>query len=194
MEASAPSILALATTFKALGDESRLQIVGLLARRPHYAEELADLLELAPPTISHHLRVLAHAGLVRRRKDPPYIRCSLDLARVRSLAQELGDVRLLAERLELPGEESASARILRELLDEDGRLKTVPVRKRPLAVLLRWLAQRFQSGHIYPEREVNRILMEVYDDVPLLRQLLLEHGWMQREGGVFRRIEEVEAL
>ncbi|MEZ4544419.1 MAG: metalloregulator ArsR/SmtB family transcription factor [Cyanobacteriota/Melainabacteria group bacterium] len=50
--------------FKALSDESRLKIVGILASGDRSVEELASLLELRAPTVSHHLSRLKKTGLV----------------------------------------------------------------------------------------------------------------------------------
>ena len=50
--------------YRALGDESRLRILKLLAERDRYLTEIAHELELSKPTINHHLAVLRAAGLV----------------------------------------------------------------------------------------------------------------------------------
>src|SRR5271165_6289126 len=50
--------------FKALAHESRLAIVGLLARGEHSVQELAEVLALKEPTVSHHLAILKAQGLV----------------------------------------------------------------------------------------------------------------------------------
>ena len=55
----------LVTFFKALADSNRLKIVGLLAEKPYSVEELAEVLQLKPSTVSHHLARLSEAGLVR---------------------------------------------------------------------------------------------------------------------------------
>ena len=49
---------------RALGDETRLQILKLLAGRDLYLTEIAQQLELSKPTIKHHLALLRSAGLV----------------------------------------------------------------------------------------------------------------------------------
>jgi DNA-binding transcriptional ArsR family regulator len=49
---------------RALGDETRLRILRLLANRDHYLTEIAGALELSKPTIKHHLALLRAAGLV----------------------------------------------------------------------------------------------------------------------------------
>ena len=50
--------------YRALGDESRLRILRLLAERDRYLTELATELDLSKPTVSHHLARLRSAGLV----------------------------------------------------------------------------------------------------------------------------------
>jgi len=50
--------------FKALGDESRLRILRLLASGDLYLTEIAERMGLSKPTISHHLAQLRAAGLV----------------------------------------------------------------------------------------------------------------------------------
>jgi DNA-binding transcriptional ArsR family regulator len=50
--------------YRALGDETRLRILRLLADRDRYLTELANELELSKPTMSHHLAQLRAAGLV----------------------------------------------------------------------------------------------------------------------------------
>lgn len=49
---------------RALGDETRLKILKLLAGRDLYLTEIAQQLELSKPTIKHHLALLRAAGLV----------------------------------------------------------------------------------------------------------------------------------
>ncbi len=48
--------------FKALSNESRLKLLGVLAQRECSVEELAALLHLKASTISHHLTKLKEHG------------------------------------------------------------------------------------------------------------------------------------
>jgi DNA-binding transcriptional ArsR family regulator len=50
--------------YRALGDDSRLRILRLLAERDRYLTELANELGLSKPTLSHHMAQLRSAGLV----------------------------------------------------------------------------------------------------------------------------------
>lgn len=59
----------LAATFKALADPVRLRLLALIAGRGEACVcDLNEAFDLSQPTISHHLRVLADAGLVDREK------------------------------------------------------------------------------------------------------------------------------
>lgn len=53
-----------ATTFAALGEPSRLEIVELLRRRPFAVGDIAEKLGIRQPQVSKHLGVLRAAGLV----------------------------------------------------------------------------------------------------------------------------------
>jgi len=54
---AAPPVATL-RLYRALGDESRLRILRLLAERDRYLTELATELDLSKPTVSHHLAQL----------------------------------------------------------------------------------------------------------------------------------------
>lgn len=58
----------LAETFQALGDSSRVQILWALMRGEKNVGELARILEMSQPAVSHHLRTLRNLKLVRIRK------------------------------------------------------------------------------------------------------------------------------
>ena len=55
------------TTFSALAEPNRLQIVELLRHRPLPVGQIAERLRLGQPQVSKHLRVLSEAGLVQVR-------------------------------------------------------------------------------------------------------------------------------
>lgn len=49
---------------KAISDPTRLRIIGLLSDKKMYLQEIAEALELAPSTISHHIQILLNTMLV----------------------------------------------------------------------------------------------------------------------------------
>jgi ArsR family transcriptional regulator len=56
---------------KALGDENRLKIMKDIAKRGGSMQcaEIISLLDLAQPSVSHHIKALTEAGLVEREKE-----------------------------------------------------------------------------------------------------------------------------
>src|SRR5690349_7700378 len=66
MSADLERVLAL---FKALADASRLRLLGILASGEHSVEDLAAMLSLRAPTVSHHLMRLRQLGLISLRTD-----------------------------------------------------------------------------------------------------------------------------
>jgi ArsR family transcriptional regulator, arsenate/arsenite/antimonite-responsive transcriptional repressor len=79
--------VATAALFKALGDPARVRIVNVLATAGEEVCvcELVPALGLSQPTVSHHLRKLAEAGLLRREQRGTWAFYSLDPAAVERL-------------------------------------------------------------------------------------------------------------
>jgi len=64
----------LALIFKALGDESRLKIVlALMALERLCACQLTQILKLSGATISRHMDILIHSGLVSSHKEGKWV-------------------------------------------------------------------------------------------------------------------------
>ncbi|MDI6906615.1 MAG: autorepressor SdpR family transcription factor [Thermoanaerobacterales bacterium] len=71
--------MGLNALFKALSDETRREILRLLAARGDLAAgEIADAFPLSRPTISHHLNVLKDAGLILDERRGQHIIYSLN--------------------------------------------------------------------------------------------------------------------
>jgi DNA-binding transcriptional ArsR family regulator len=83
---------------RALADESRRTLVETLARGPATAGELAELLPIARPGVSRHLRVLREAGLVEVRPEAQRRVYGLRPEPLAELDQWLGRYRDMWER------------------------------------------------------------------------------------------------
>lgn len=79
----------LARAFRALSNPNRLQIYVEILRRqraalgPEHSCALYDFinsLEIGAPTVSHHIKELVAAGLIRVERDGKYLACALDEA------------------------------------------------------------------------------------------------------------------
>ncbi|MGH6784578.1 MAG: ArsR/SmtB family transcription factor, partial [Sphingomicrobium sp.] len=60
--------LSLADRFQALADPSRLRILALLQKMELSVGELAQVLGQSQPRVSRHLKILADADVLERRK------------------------------------------------------------------------------------------------------------------------------
>ncbi|TVX97921.1 ArsR/SmtB family transcription factor [Cohnella terricola] len=68
----------LAELFKALGDPTRIKLIGALLHRELCVHELSQLLEMGQSAVSHQLRYLRNMRMVKRRKSGKTVFYSLD--------------------------------------------------------------------------------------------------------------------
>lgn len=93
----------LVSVLRALGEDTRLRVLRLIAERPRSTQELAPLLGISEAALSKHLRVLAAAGLVQGRREGYYVLYRLLPARLAGVAPSLlGFLRLPARGGESP--------------------------------------------------------------------------------------------
>jgi biotin operon repressor len=183
MENSPDATQQLLLFYKALADLSRLKIIGLLAHRPYSVEELAAVLHLKAPTISHHLRRLAQAGLVSSRGESYYSVYHLEDKALERQAHRLlsrQDFSHAAEDLDLDGYDR---KVVADFSRRDGSLKTIPAQQKKLEAVLRHIVRTFTPGRRYSEKQVNRVLQRFHADTATLRRELVGFGFMKREGG-----------
>lgn len=83
--------------FAALSDRTRRAMIARLAKGDATVMELAAPFSLSQPTISKHLKVLEHAGLISRSRAAQTRPCHLEVGRLRDLADWVGDYRKLWE-------------------------------------------------------------------------------------------------
>lgn len=69
----------------------------------------------------------------------------------------------------------------------DGRLVRMPTKRSKRLDLLDHLAQRFEPGRRYTEREVNASLAQISDDTATLRRYLVDERFLDRADGEYWR-------
>lgn len=172
--------------FKALADESRLRLLGVLASRECSVEELAELLALKGPTVSHHLAKLRELGLVRMRAEGNTHLYALEVTKLHELGKTLFATEAIASLADDVNAEAWERKVLEDFFEAE-RLKEIPASRKKREVVLRWLAERFQPGRRYPEREVNELIKRHHPDFATLRRELIGANLMQREAGEYWR-------
>lgn len=178
---------ALLPFFKALADETRLKVVGLLAREPYSGEALAALLKVKPATISHHLAKLAEAGLVSTQQDGHAKLYALRLSAVQNMAARLFNQETLPRVAAEVDTATYESRVLKNFLKRDGSLKEIPAQQKKLQIVLRHLLQDFAPEQDYAEAEVNAILGRYHPDTASLRRALISYRLMTRAHNIYRR-------
>ena len=178
---------------KALADESRLTLLQLLNGGEQTVGDLARLVDLGEPTVSHHLARLREVGLVTLRMagNQRFYRVNPSgLEHFKKMAAEIEKAPLAEQEAPVDdrwivalGWATYDQEVLREHT-RGGLITHLPNKLKKLTVLLRWLATKVQPERLYSEAEVNTILKAVYaEDYVSLRRDLVDLGYLRRERG-----------
>jgi len=163
---------AFASVAQALGSGRRAEIVDLLAQGERPVEEVAGEIAQSVANTSHHLQVLARAGLVRSRRDGTRIFYRLASERVGDLwtvvrevaVAHVAEVSVLAEEYlgERDGVEQVSAAELEQRLAR-GDVVVLDVRPEP----------EFRAGHIAGARSAPLpVLASLVSTLPRRREIV----------------------
>ncbi|MGA7827740.1 MAG: metalloregulator ArsR/SmtB family transcription factor [Geobacteraceae bacterium] len=171
---------------KALADKSRLAIINSLLENTQYVEELAKRHDLAPSTVSFHLRKLEQAGLVTSRKEQYYVVIQAndeifnttlrEIVTTYPVSREHQDNRMVEYR----------KKVL-ETFFRYGRLEKLPAQHKKRLIVLEQFALRFKQGRRYDEQEVTELILPVFDDYCTVRRLLVDEGLLRRDGNSYWR-------
>ncbi|MFQ5967292.1 MAG: DUF2087 domain-containing protein [Acidimicrobiia bacterium] len=160
-------------------DPVRLAVLGHAAVAPIDADELAESLGVDQKSVLGAVAQLRSAGLL----DEEGLLDRLTL-------QELGAALPRPESpassiVEGPWTEKESEVLARFF--EGTRLRAIPKQRAKRLVILERLAQEFEPGIRYPERQVNFILQLFFADYATLRRYLVDEGFITRAEGVYWR-------
>ena len=174
--------------FKALANESRLKLVGAIAQQERSVEELASILDLKEPTVSHHLSKLKQLQLVHMRAEgnTHYYRLALDAL------QAMQKATLTATQVAQPIQSDLwETKVLSSFVEGD-LIKEIPASRKKRIIVLKWLVQKFEFERLYPEQELNQIIKPIHSDTATLRREMVGYNMMKRDNSIYRRIPESE--
>lgn len=177
---SAPDPLSL---LRAVADDDRLRIVGLLALRPRDPADLALLLGITEASVQHHVRILRRAGLVRQASGMLVLQTK-PLRDVMAAHAAPASPPVMVP----PAATDEEARVLSSFFDGE-RLTKIPSQRKKLLIVLARLCELFDRDRTYPEADVNEILSRHHPDVASLRRGMVDHGFFERQRGRYRRID-----
>ena len=159
-----------------LADERRRQVAAALVLGASTLDEVKAATGLSSRAAGTALNRLVDGELVVRGDDGTYVL--------------LGEAfRLATMRAAPPPEPGAGddeSKVLRSCFRE-GRLVRIPVRRSQRLIVLDRLAQEFEPGTRYSERQVNTALRRFHDDVAALRRYLVDEGMLDRAKGEYWR-------
>ena len=173
--------------FKVLSNESRLKILGLLANGERSVGELAALLDVREPTVSHHLAMMKKLNLVNAYADGTTRIYSLNAQALDAMNRDIFSQENLATLVGEESENAWDAKVMRTFV-ENGRFTAIPSQDKKKQVLMRWLVERFEMDRKYAEKEVNEIITPHHDDYAFWRRYMIENGVMARKNGIYWRL------
>lgn len=173
--------------FKCLADKSRLQILKSLMQEDMYVERLAERLSLSPATVSFHLKKLEDAGAVSSYKEQYYtmyqIRREVFMTRILDIiGEESSEAQIQARR-----DAEYREKILKTFFVYD-RLVSIPAQRKKRRICLEVIAEAFEPGRRYEEREVNETILHFHDDYCTIRREMICEKIMSRDGGVYMKV------
>ena len=112
-----------------------------------------------------------------------------------SLNRALFDITLLSILQEKSEEadlqQQRDAKYRQKVIDtffEYGKLKSIPAQQKKRRIVLEVIAEQFERGKIYPEREVNLIIADFHEDFCTIRRDMIGEHLMERDARGYWRI------
>jgi DNA-binding transcriptional ArsR family regulator len=170
---------------KALADPVRLRIMGLLVEEERCGQELAETLNLAPGTVTHHLQMLRKLGLVEEDRRPPYTYFRLDHGRLREAVVPF----LKKERVQQFAAGPDVDREKRRVLDaffEGPTLKAIPAQRRKKEIVFEEILRRLPARSSFTEAVLSRLLEKIHPDFCTIRREFIMCRYMERDAGTYR--------
>lgn len=166
---------------KAISDENRLKLIGVLAEGNASASDLSSQTQLHPAQVAHHLELLLQAGVVIVRQSEAGVVYELDTRYVEAFArQRLAKIPKTADIPE--GKYSPEDRkIVLNYTRTDGRLKQIPMQSKKIQAVLNYIYDSFDKERRYTEKEVNEVLARFHSDTSTLRRFLIDFHYLDRE-------------
>jgi DNA-binding transcriptional ArsR family regulator len=188
---SPETLQALLAFFKALGNESRLKLLGILAQHACSVEELATLLQLKEPTVSHHLGKLKLLNLVTLQLEGNTHLYSLNTEQLLALQKSILTPEQLQTLTHDVQPEAWEDRV-RKAFMEGEQIIEIPSSRKKRLVILKWLVRQFEPERDYPEKALNEVIKRHHPDTATLRRELIGYRLMTREQGIYRRTPEAQ--
>ena len=170
---------------KTMGDKTRIRIISLLKEGPLHGQAIAGKLGLTPPTISHHIAKLRDIDVIYQRRDKNTIYYHLDEKKLQLMAQAILKLNNQEEASVFRVEDEEKHKILKNFIQPNGKLKSVPAQHKKKLIILEHLVQGLEIGKTYSEQEINEYIKQYYDDYAWIRREFIMNQFMHRQEGQY---------
>ncbi len=165
-----------------LAEPERLRVVAALALDAGTVEEIVRTTGLETRSVVDALDRLDNGGLAVQGSDGTWV--LIESAFKHAARDDAPDSTPTGEHRDEPDNHQP-------VLDRaivDGRLVHLPTKRAKRLIVLERLAQEFEPGERYSERDVNGILRRFHDDTAMLRRYLVDEAMLDRADGEYWRI------
>lgn len=166
-----------------LADDDRLRVAAAVVLGARTTDDLLRSTGLEPRRVHRALERLVSGGLVESEGGGTF---TVRHETFRDAARAAAEAKPPATTPEQLGATPEQAEVLRHFI-EDGRLTRVPAARSKRLVVLDFLANSFEPGRVYPERDVNARLGAMHRDYAALRRYLVDEGFLERRDGFYWR-------
>jgi biotin operon repressor len=184
---------ALVRLFKGLADPTRLRMIAAMVDRPRCGQDLAAEVGVSPATVSHHLRVLTEAGLLRETRQSPYVFYQLDLEQLQGAVKAVSSPKRVRELATTAPVDDETRDVLRAFFDGP-RLLSLPAQRRKKDIVLEEVLRRLPRRREYKEAELNRFIEVTYPDFCTVRREWIMGRYMERTAGVYKLADRGRAV
>lgn len=172
--------------FLALSNPERLKVIGLIAIEPLSMTQIAERLKWTSTEAYKQISSLEHFGLIKNQSGTYH----LDTETLRKMSRQiLSGSRPRMSKDDFEGEEY-DRKVLSDYFAPGEKLKQIPLQRKKLSVVLRYLLKAFEPGQRYTERQVNELLKRYHPDTASLRRGMVDEGMLTRQDGIYWLVEE----
>ena len=164
-----------------LADGDRLRVFAAVVLGHESVADIRDVTGLDARAVGSALARLVQGGLLSEDK---LASSSIDGAS--GFHVEEHEIRIAARESRPPEPPSDETNAVLRAFVKDGRLQSIPASHAKRQVVLDLIAQDFEPGKRYTEKQVNLILGKRFADTAALRRYLVDDGFLDREGGAGR--------
>lgn len=168
-----------ADVVRVVADPLRLSLLGRAAEGRLELDEVAGSLDVPKRKVAEAVGKLRAAGLIDQ-----HMRLATD--RLQSIAAKLPTVEGVAASI-TDGPWSDEERDVLSRFFTGTHLTEIPSSRRKRLIILERLAQEFEPGYRYQERDVNFTLQLFHSDYAALRRYMVDEGLLTRAEGVYWR-------